>query len=166
MSDYKSVTTVDVQLYPWQTPGHEIFPFYVFFWRWTGCRIDEGLAPRGRGSCSAPGARVFKKARRSATKTTLRLKNGLDNKEVPSSPDKSVYGSNEKEIDDKEIDNDVNDNVNDKEINDDVNEDDDAWLDWRSFDDVEVDIRDDLITSDQFPELIIVLALPELSESV
>ena len=123
------------------------------------------MSSRGCGGCSVPGASVFKKARRGTTKTTLRLKAGLD-KEVPSSQDKPVYDSNEKEIDDKEIDNDVNDNVNDKEINDDVNEDDDAWLDWRSFDDVEVDIRDDLITSDQFPELIIVLALPELSESV
>ena len=83
------------------------------------------MSSRGCGGCSVPGASVFKKARRGTTKTTLRLKAGLD-KEVPSSQDKPVYDSNEKEIDDKEIDNDVNDNVNDKEINDDVNEDDDA----------------------------------------
>ena len=53
---------------------------------------------RGCGGSSVPGTNVFKNPHREVTKTTLRLETGLD-KEVPSSPDKSVYGSNEKEID-------------------------------------------------------------------
>ena len=88
--------------------------------------------PRGCGGGAAPGVRVFKKARRGATKTTLRLQAGLDDKkEVPSSsdnpvssPDKPGYDSefNDKEVNDKE----VNDNLDDKEVDDNVNEDDDA----------------------------------------
>jgi hypothetical protein len=82
---------------------------------------------RGCGGCAAPGARVFKKARHRVTKTTLRLKDGLDDKEDDvksfSSVDKPGFDSEEVNtnvVDDTEVKK-VGDDVNDKKVD---NEDD------------------------------------------
>jgi len=103
---------------------------------------DESVGPKqacgGCSSSAAPGASVFKRARRGATKNTLRLRVGLDSKKSVSSSDdkKSVsspvkpsYDGSSPEVNDKGVKgvDDDGKEVNDKEeeVSGDVNEDDD-----------------------------------------
>lgn len=80
---------------------------------------DEPVAgSRGGGGCAAPGASVFKKARRGATKTTLRLKAGLDDQK---DDDKSVSSSDKPGYDSEEVNTNVVDDTEVKKVDDDVN---------------------------------------------
>ena len=81
---------------------------------------DEPVAgSRGGGGWAAPGASVFKKARRSATKTTLRLKAGLDDQK---DDDKSVSSSDKPGHDSEEVNTNVVDDTEVKKVDDDVND--------------------------------------------
>ena len=81
---------------------------------------DEPVAgSRGGGGCAAPGVSVFKKARRGATKTTLRLKAGLDDQK---DDDKSVSSSDKPGYDSEEVNTNVVDDTEVKKVDDDVND--------------------------------------------
>ena len=81
---------------------------------------DEPVAgSRGGGGCAASGISVFKKARRGATKTTLRLKAGLDDQK---DDDKSVSSSDKPGYDSEEVNTNVVDDTEVKKVDDDVND--------------------------------------------
>ena len=79
---------------------------------------DEPVAgSRGDGGCTASGASVFKKARRGATKTTLRLKARFDDQK---DDDKSVSSSDKPGYDSEEVNTNVVDDTEVKKVDDDV----------------------------------------------